>query len=142
MATLQVSVVSAAAATNTPVVAIRAGANRIRIKTIKVVNATAVLSQIGLVRPASLGTPSASVLGQANQATDAASATNIDTAWSVPPSAGTVYLERASLGAVIGNGDVWSFPDEVYIEPTQSLLIWNWGSSTSGQVQVSVTYEE
>lgn len=144
MAKYQLSVVAPAVTTGAVLATIQAGANRVRVKRIQVVATTAVASSIGVTRASATGTPTAPVLLQPLQVADAPSLTSVPIAWSVAPTvpATPPFIDRATLGAVIGNGAVMSFPDELYIEPNTALALVNFGIATSGGVQVTVTIEE
>jgi len=140
-----IGLITSAPLSDSPFLLIHTGANRVRLKQIEISLATAVASSVGLVRPITTGTvtPTPSV-GQPYQTQDVASLTAFETAWSVAPTkAGSpVYLKRASIGGVVGNGVVWTFPEPVIIEATSGLLLWNFGGGAGAQLNVNALYDE
>lgn len=144
MAKYRVSVLASAALTNAPIAAIRAGARRLKIKQITLILTTAVQSQIGVARTATVGTASASTTPPPLDSNDAVSDGAVDTAWSAAPTvaATPIYFERATIANAIGNGVVWTFIDPLVVEPSASVALWNFAASSSGDIQVSVLYED
>jgi hypothetical protein len=142
MALYEIGVVTTAPTSAFAYAQIHTGAPRVRIKEIHLVNTQAVMSQIGLVRASGVGTQSATSLGQPRDPAETASATSVETAWSVQPTGGALYLRRATLAAVIGNGVIWSFPDPLIMPASAGLLLWNFGVGAGGILNVNVIYDE
>lgn len=119
----------------------------------KVIVTAATPSQVGLIllrgAGSSLGTASASVLGQARRKSSPASVTNVDTAWSVAPTlpSSPIYLDASYLGGTAGNGENYTWTDEP-LELAASggnadaLALWNIGGGAGGPLQVTFTWGE
>ncbi len=117
---------------------------RARIREIGLFCNAATASSVQLVRAAT-GTASTSVLGQAEDPADAASVTNIDTAWSVAPTISTnVPLRRVVIPAVIGAGVIWTWPIErpLVIAVSSMLVIWNFGAGAGSVLNGYAVWEE
>jgi hypothetical protein len=115
------------------------------VREIGVFNETAVASSVGLVRNATTGTPSTSVLVQAQDPQRPAGQTNIDTAWSAAATVGSNYLRQIVLPATIGAGIVWYFgPGELIAKngATTQLCLWNFGAGTSAAMRLYVVVYE
>lgn len=141
MARTGIAVSKASGAAAGAVVALRAAnANRdARLFEISVFAGTAVAGTVGIGRPASAGTSSASTgpiaqaMGYDNQALVGTAV--VDTAWSSAPTAPTIPWKRAVLPATIGAGVIWTFPDGIIV-PANGGTIIVWQFSTA-----AVTYE-
>lgn len=137
------SVVTPAAAAGAAYAALRTAAgHRARIRQIDAYVNAATASSVGLVRSASVGTASTSVLGQAWETGDAAAVSNVDTAWSAAPTAGSVFLKRYVSPATIGSGVIWTFPAGLVVPISSSILLWNYGGSAGSALSVTITWEE
>lgn len=138
------SVVTPAAAAGAAYAALRTAAgDRARIRQIDVYTNAATASSVGLVRSATLGTASTSVLGQAWDAADTAATGSVDTAWSVAPTVSTnVFLKRYVAPAVAGSGVIWTFPQGLVLPVSGSLLLWNYGAVGGSILSVTFTWEE
>ena len=103
----------------------------------------ATASVLTLKRSASAGTPSTSVLGQQGDPADAASATNIDTVWSVVPTVAANAIRRIALPATSGAGVIWTFPRGALVAAngaTTQLLVWN--EQLNSALNAYVVWEE
>ena len=137
------SVVTPAAAAGAAYAAIRCAAgDRARIRQIDVYTNAATASSVGLVRSASVGTATTSVLGQTWDPADTVAVTSVDTAWSAAPTAGSVFLKRYVAPAAAGNGVIWTFPSGLIVPVSGSILLWNYGASAGSALSVTFTWEE
>ena len=109
---------------------IRTGATPGRAKLLEIgfflVAATA--SQLGLGRPAAIGTtPTAPVDFLPEDPNDVLASGVIQSAvaWGGAPTVPTAFLRRISLPATIGTGVIWTFPKGITIPVSGGLVIWN-----------------
>jgi len=104
----------------------------------------ATASSVGLGRPANTPTATTSVLGLAHDVADAASAINVDTAWSTAPTAPTQFLRRVVFPATAGVGLIWAFPpgQEIIMGLSSWLVLWNFGGATGSILSTYWTWEE
>ena len=114
---------------------IRTGATPGRAKLLEVgvflVAATA--SELGLGRPAAMGTaPTAPVDVLPAEPTDAIAAGVVQSAvaWGGAPTIPAAFLRRISLPATIGTGVIWTFPKGITIPVSNSLVLWNIGTNS------------
>ena len=130
----------AARTVGTGFAAIRAGASAITVYEIGIFNGTAVVSNVGIIRSATVGTASTSVVPVAeNTGTPLA---RLDTAWSSVPTVSTnVYMRQIAIPATIGNGYTFVFPDGIAVAASASLLIWNF-LGTSATTFLHVVFDE
>lgn len=149
MAVFSVSITTPAAAAGAAYLNIRAASTaRARIREIGAFCNAATSSSIGLIRTLTQGTPTTSVLGQVQDVADAASVTNIDSAWSSAPTiaATPIYLRKIVLPASIGAGIIWTFPPDTALLGTNTatggLLLWNFGGSAGSALSAYVVWEE
>jgi hypothetical protein len=148
MALYSAGVSKTAPTTGTVIALIRpAASDQVQIREIGVFNSTAVASSVGLIRTATVGTPSTSTLVQAQKNDGPAGTCNIDTAFSAQPTiAGSpIYLRKIVLPASIGAGIIWTFgPNELWASSgaTTSLVLWNFGSGTAAALEVYVVIDE
>lgn len=136
---------TAAPATNVAYAALRASATRpVRVREIHCFVAAATSSGFGLVRSTAVGTASTSVLGQAEDPDSPAALTNLDSAWSGAPTAGTVFMRRYLTPATIGAGIMWAWPPgrELVIPVSGSILIVNIAAATGGVADAAFVWEE
>lgn len=119
-------------------------ANRVYIREIGLFLNAATASSIQLIRPATLGTVSTSIVGQLVDPADAASSASMGTAWSVAPTVSTnVPLRKITLPAAIGNGLIWTFGErELVVSVSSSLLVWNFGASAGSVLNGYMVWEE
>lgn len=130
----------AARTVGTGYAAIRAGANPITVYEIGVFCATAVVTNVGIIRPATVGTASTSVVPVPE--TSGTPLARLDTAWSSAPTVSTnVYLRQIAIPAAIGNGYTFVFPDGITVAASSSLLIWNF-LGTSGTTLLHAVFDE
>lgn len=98
-----------------------------------------------LNRGTALGTSSATVVPQQEDATDDAASSLLDTAWSVNPTAGSVDLREFGHPATIGSAIVWTFYNKpMRVERSTGMLIINGNASgpTLGLFVVTATFDE
>lgn len=96
--------------TNGAFFAVRAGAIEVRIVEIWLMatNAPFVTEEhLRIYATTAVGTATTSVLGQAEDPADAASVTNVDTAWSVEPTPAANPMKMRPLSANAGDNAVW-----------------------------------
>lgn len=142
MAIYEAAIRTSATTSGVAVCELRAGTGRtISIREIGIFNAAATAGALGLGRPASAGTASGTVLGQAVDPRSAAALGSIAATWSAAPTAPTIYLRRISFPATIGAGVVWGWqPDQLALDATASILLWS--QSTLGVLDVYWKWEE
>jgi hypothetical protein len=114
---------------------IRTGATPGRAKLLEIgfflVAATA--SQLGLGRPAAIGTvPTAPVNFLPEDPNDviAAGVLQSAVAWGGAPTVPAAFLRRISLPATIGTGVIWTFPKGITISVSNALVLWNIGANS------------
>lgn len=97
---------------------------------------------VGLIRSATIGTASATAVGQADDTADPAGTVLMGSAWSAAPTiSGTpLYLRRITLPASLGAGWVWTWPpgEELVVPISSSLLVWMIGLSAATATAVDV----
>jgi hypothetical protein len=146
MSLYSVGLSKTAATTGTAIAMIRpASTNSPSVREIGVFNSTAVASSIGLIRSATAGTPSTSVLVQSDIPGLAAGVTNIDTAWSSQPTIGSIYMRKIVLPATIGAGVIWTFEPRDLVPlngATTQLLLWNFGAGSTAALEIYFVLEE
>jgi len=128
-----------ARSTGTAYAAIRAGSNPITVYEIAVFAGTAVVCNVGIIRPSAVGTPSTSVTPVAEGS--GTPLWRLDTAWSAAPTVGSVYHRQISIPAAIGNGYTFVFPDGITVAANSSLVVWNF-SGTSGTTFLHAVADE
>jgi hypothetical protein len=115
------------AAAHIATVVTAAGA-RAEIREIGVFATTAAAGEVCLGRPAAAGTGtlSTTALGQALDAADAVSVTNLCTVFgTLQPTAPTVFFRKIQLPALVGAGIVWVWaPGELIVPVSANLCIW------------------
>jgi len=132
-----------------PVFAIRTGAADIRILEIWGScdqSAGAAGDSLLLYRTSALGTASTSVLGQAQDPNDAASLTNIDTAWSANPTKTGVAFRSRYYSANAGDQVVWHWSEDSALDLGASSSIVGWRDTTTAaafpRIEFFVLWEE
>jgi hypothetical protein len=104
-----------------------AAGSRAVIREIGIFATTAVAGEIGIGRPAAVGTGAATgTLGQALDSADVAALTTLVTSFATTqPTAPTNFLRRVQLPAVIGAGIVFVWEPQEFIVPiSANLVIW------------------
>lgn len=145
MAIHHVAIATAAALTAAAIAKLKAGAtNRIQVREIGVFCNAATTSAVGLIRPATEGTSSATAVPVAGDPANGAAGAVLESAWTVAPTVGTnVYLRRAQLPAAIGAGVIWTFPPgELVIAVSTGIMLWNFSGVTNSVLQLYMTFEE
>jgi len=111
-----------------PLVCIRTGSLAIRLRTLEhwSQGTAAAGGRLELYRVSATGTPTTSGLGQAIDAADAASLTNLDTAWSVNP---TLTGQPLRSRTISGNGNDWIFwhwheQNGLVVPANSGLVLW------------------
>lgn len=117
--------------------AIKAGSNPVTVYEIALFNASAVVSNVGIIRAATVGVATTSIV-PAQEGSSGTPLWRLETAWSTAPTVSTnVYARQIAAPAAIGNGYTFTFPDGLYIPAAASLLIWNFlGTSATSFVHV------
>lgn len=144
MALYSVSNTSAAAASGATYCDLRAGSGqRIYIREIGVTLNAATASSIGIGRPATNGTTSTTTTGQALDPADSATTTVMGTAWSVAPTAPSVFFRRIVMPATAGSGFVWYFDRGGLVVAASGVLnMWNFGAGAGSALSVYFVWEE
>ena len=112
-----------------------ASTGRVRVREIGVFNTTATACAVGLSRTTARGTQSTTQVGTPQDAADAASLANFDSAWTVNPTQGAAaaMLRRAMIPAAIGGGIIWVFgPNELIAVSSNGIALVN--PTGTGQV--------
>lgn len=124
------------------------GSARIRLAEFGLTTNAATLSQVGLVRALTIGTPSGiPAPGQPDDDLDTTVPVGkLVNGWSIAPTiAGTpYYLRQLVAAAQQGSGIVWTWPSDrpIVISPGDGLLLWNFGSGNSSALTVYAAWEE
>lgn len=126
------------------------GGNRypIAVTFVGVTLRAATASSIGLILAATQGTPSTSSPGVSEVPLSAAGASvsRVNTAWSVAPTVGSVFLRQIVLPATAGTSFAWEWTEEnpLIIDPAAaaSLLIWNFGVGAGSILDVNLRWFE
>lgn len=150
MTTYAVSGVSAAAASAAAYATFNAGSTRrAKIRELGLFTRAATASNIVVGHPANEGTPpvaSTSIVPVAHDPADTAAAlARLGTAWSTAPTAPSVSMRAATLGAAVGAGVIWKLAlDELIVLGLSGwLAIWNpTGGATGSALDVYVEHEE
>ncbi len=141
--TFEVSVQTAAAAAGTAYCMLQnlasAGGPVLHLVEVGFTLNAATLSKVGLIRAATLGTPSGTASpGQAKAAYDSTTPWgSVVTNWSLPPTiSGTPYYFRQIVAAAVaGSGTVWPDQNDPWeIPPQGALLLWNFDGSLTGSI--------
>jgi hypothetical protein len=130
----------AARTVGTAYAGIRAITNPLTIYEIGIFNGTAVVSNVGIIRSATVGTASTTVTPDPENT--GTPNWRFDTAWSSAPTVSTnVYKRMISIPAAVGNGYTFVFPSGLVVAAAASLLIWNF-SGTSATTFIHVVADE
>lgn len=115
-----------------PIMTILPGTPRAEIREIGIfISANGGASEIGLGRPAAVGTGAATgSLGQALDSSDAAAGTTLVTSFATTqPTAPTVPFRRIMLPAIVGSGVVWVWGQgELIATAAAPLVVWQFTS--------------
>lgn len=93
----------------------------------------ATASQLGLGRPAAIGTtPTSPVDFLPEDPNDVIASGVIQSAlaWGGAPTVPAKFLRRISLPATIGTGVIWTFPKGITIPVSSELVLWNIGTNS------------
>lgn len=144
MALYRVAIATGATAAAAAIAQLKSAASdRIYVREIGVFCNAATQSQIGLVRSATLGTATTTVLGQACDPAEPAGTGALESAWSAAPTIGAIYLARFVLPAAIGAGIIIPFqPRELILNAATGLCLWNFGAAANSVLQLHVVWEE
>lgn len=143
MALYSAAITTPAAAASNAFAAIRAAAtDRVRVKEIGGFLNAATATSAQLVRAATNGTSSTTVVPQPNDPSDPAATSLIVSAYSAQPTIAAVPLRRIVLPATAGNGWIWVFPDPVIVTSTADLLLWNFGAAAASALSLYVVLDE
>jgi hypothetical protein len=114
----------AARAAGAGVIGILAGANPITVYEIGCFAGSAVAWNLGVIRAATNGTASTSVIPVPDTA--GTPLARLTTAWSAAPTIGTnVYMRQVGIPSAIGNGYTFIFPSGILVAANSSLLVWS-----------------
>lgn len=120
---------------NNAAMAVRAAASvRPKILEIGIFGSVATAQTFGLIRPSAVGTASTSALFQQEDPADPTATTNMDSAWSVQPTVGAIYLRRWNGAATIGVGVIWTFPRGLVVAASGSIALWNVTATVASDV--------
>lgn len=116
-----------ASSTNGATIAIRAGANEVRLQELLQMAPSGMGTSTEswrLYRTTAVGTASTSVLGQAEDPADPASLTNVDTAWSVEPTAAGQWIRARPISLNAGDATFlrWHWQDGLVIPASGSII--------------------
>lgn len=134
--------------TGAPICSIRATTRKLRVKEIRLINASTTATRVGLAVPASgtiTPTGASSYTPNARDPGDAAATAAIDTAWSAAPAAPTPpkqFNRSEDIGGTVGVGVSWVFPDPQIIPIGAQLALFNSAGGTNGALDVTVVYDE
>lgn len=107
---------------------VTASTSRVEVREIGVFATTAAAGEVGLGRPAAVGTGgvATTALGQAMDSADTASVTNLCTHFTtLEPTAPTVFMRRIQLPASVGAGVVWVWGQgELIVPVSANLCVW------------------
>lgn len=144
MGTYSASVLSTAGSTTLPLCALVGnGSVRVRINEIGIFNTTSTAVDVALCRVSTAGTPGSNATTQ-TETDGAPSATAIlkGTYSSTAPTT-VVAGKRAQLGAAVGSGIVWTFPDGLWIPATSNAAVGVIVGTGTGQAcTIYVTWSE
>jgi len=110
-------------------------AERVEIMEIGVFATTAVAGEVGLGRPAAIGTgTTGGQLGVAMDSADVAATASLTGAFgTLQPTAPTNIMRRIQLPAVIGAGVVWTWNRGEFIVPVSAnLCVWQFSAAAVG----------
>jgi hypothetical protein len=122
-----------------------ASSDQVYVKEIGLFLSAATATSLGLIRAATVGTATTSVLGQAHQPGAPVATANLDTAWSTAPTVGSnAYLRRLALPATSGIGVIWTFQPgaELIVGVNASVLIWNFGAAAGAALDAYMVWDE
>lgn len=105
---------------------LRTGTSRdIRVFEIGLFVNSGIASTVGLIRPSAVGaTFISSAVGAAEDSASIAGVSVVDTAATTAPTIGTNYMRRVGLGATVGQGFIWTFPNGINVPINSSLALW------------------
>lgn len=150
--TFEVAIQAPSAAAGSPICMLQntgsTGQPRLRLLELGLTTNAATLSQVGLVRAISLGTPSGvPAPGQVDDDLDNQVAVGkMVNGWSIAPTiAGTpYYLRQIVAAAQQGSGIVWTWPADrpLVVSPGAGLILWNFGSGNTSALTVYAAWGE
>lgn len=121
---------------------ITGSSSRVNVKEIGIFQSTANASVIGIGRPAASGvdpdSPVDFLVHDEDVLSPASGTIQAATAWTTSaPTAPSQFLRRVSLPATVGTGVIFTF-DNLIIQPSSSLVLWNIDASSVVDVYVVV----
>jgi len=145
MPTFEVATTTAAIGTAASYVTLNTtAARRAAIRELGMFAGSAVSCSIGEGIPANTPTTSATIVPQAKDAADAVSTALLGTAWSVAPTAPTIFRRQTILGAAIGSGTIWklALDERTWLAKSTWETLWNFGVATSAPLTLYYEYDE
>ena len=141
-------ITSTAAASGAAYAKIKAGATRrIYVREIGITVAASTLSPVGIGRPATEGTNSATTVPVPEDAGDATTGAVLETAWSVAPTVPAVFMGKMVIPATAGAGFIWTWPGAgsdkcLVVAVSTGIILWNYGGSAGSALDLYIVYEE
>lgn len=113
---------------------LRTGTPRVKLMEHAYTTNVGTAQSLGLGRPAAQGITPVNVAFQAEDPSDAASATNVSLSWATSPTVPAQFFRRWSLPATVGAGWIVTFPRGLVIAGSASLVIWNITAAQVGDI--------
>jgi hypothetical protein len=139
----------AAVATNTPHAALGAPTRRLFVREMGMFLGSAVASRWALARATNTPVATTTQLAQQLDPADVAATGVIQSAWSTPPTAAAIGVNRfrvIDLPATVGSGIVWTWPgDTEPVVPTGAngpICLWNDGGANDGTLDWYIQLRE
>ncbi len=132
-------------ATLTAFAELLAGGKAIDLYEISFSGALTADTSVGLIRTLTVGTQTTALAGQGHSTHHPAATGNVGTAWSVVPTVATPALYHRQFSGVAGDkvAVVWPFDlDDFQVPAGQSIALWNYGTGTASNLQVTFVWEE
>lgn len=148
MARYEIAFTTAAAGAGTAYCAFRAPTRRSKLVELFLSLNAATASLVSLFRNTAAGyAASASTgVGQADDTSDPAGTSLVDTAWTTPATITAANrMRRFQLPATIGAGLVWVFQNGLWVKnatPTDILVVWNEGAGAGSVLNGHAAWEE
>ncbi len=148
MARYTIGFVTPAAASGAAYAGFRAPTRRSKLVEIGLTCNAATASNVSLFRNTngSYAASSSTSVGQAEDPSDVAGTSLVDTAWSGAPTiTAASRLRRFMLPATIGAGVIWFFQNGIWVRngtATDNLVIWNEGAGAGSILNGYATWEE
>jgi hypothetical protein len=144
MGTYSASVLTTAGSTTLPLAAlVGSTSGRVMITEIGVYNTTATAVDVALCRLSTAGTPGSSATTMVETEGSPAATAILKGTYSSTAPTSVVAGKRAQLGAAVGSGVIWTFPDGLEIPATANAAVGVIVGTGTGQAcVVSVSWRE